>query len=170
VGDARKRGLPLKVEVLPEPIMLSMAIRGESEKQKSSATEMLMSAVTFTMPSGPLCMRGVRQIIVEEDMDHPLIGRPVLDEMGFVASQRLDSARDKFHIYGFSHIGEELLKMVKMPSGALSKLLHKPADIPELFEDLPGVIPVAKGKNATRRNQTKSSAHDEEHSGRKNSE
>jgi hypothetical protein len=27
-------------------------------------------------------MRGLRQIIVEEDMDHPLIGRPVLDEMG----------------------------------------------------------------------------------------
>jgi hypothetical protein len=28
----------------------------------------------------------VRQIIVEEDMKHPLIGRPVLDKMGFVAS------------------------------------------------------------------------------------
>jgi hypothetical protein len=28
-------------------------------------------------------MSGVRQIIVEEDMDHPLIGTPVLDEMGF---------------------------------------------------------------------------------------
>jgi hypothetical protein len=28
VEDARKRGFPLKVEVLPEPIMLNMAIRG----------------------------------------------------------------------------------------------------------------------------------------------
>jgi hypothetical protein len=28
VDDARKRGFPLKVEVLPEPIMLNMAIRG----------------------------------------------------------------------------------------------------------------------------------------------
>jgi hypothetical protein len=76
VEDARKRGLPLKVEVLPEPIMLNMAIRGESDKQTCSATEMLMSAMIITTPSGPLCMRGVRQIIVEEDMDHPLIGRP----------------------------------------------------------------------------------------------
>jgi hypothetical protein len=33
VEDARKRGFPLKVEVLPEPIMLNMAIRGESDKQ-----------------------------------------------------------------------------------------------------------------------------------------
>jgi hypothetical protein len=61
----------------------------------------------------------VRQIIVEEDMDHPLIGRPVLDEMGFVASQHLDSVRDIFHLHGFSHIGEELLKMGKHPLCAL---------------------------------------------------
>jgi hypothetical protein len=65
VEDARKDGFPLKVEVLPEPIMLNMAISGERDKQKCSATEMLMSAVTITMLSGPLCMRGVRQIIVE---------------------------------------------------------------------------------------------------------
>jgi hypothetical protein len=63
-------------------------------------------------------MRGVRQIIVEEDMDHPLIGRPVLDEMGFVASQHLDSVRDKLHLHGLSHIGEELLEMGKQPLGA----------------------------------------------------
>jgi hypothetical protein len=44
-----------------------------------------MSAVTIITPSDPLCMRGVRYIIVEEDIDHPLIGRPVLDETSFVA-------------------------------------------------------------------------------------
>jgi hypothetical protein len=111
VEDARKRGFPLKVEVLPEPIMLNMAIRGESDKQKCSAQEMLMSAVTITTPSGPLCMRGVRQIIFEEDMDHPLIGRPVLHEMGSVASQHLDSVRDKIHLHDFSLIGKEQLDM-----------------------------------------------------------
>jgi hypothetical protein len=109
VVDARKRGFPLKIEVLPEPIMLNMAIRVERDKQKCSAQEMLMSAVTITTPSGPLCMRRVRQIIVEQDMDHPLIGKPVLDEMGFVSSQHLDSVRDKFRLHDFSHIGEELL-------------------------------------------------------------
>jgi hypothetical protein len=62
-------------------------------------------------------MRGVRQIIVEEDMDHPLIERPVLDEMGFVASQHLDSVRDKFHLHGLSHIGEEILDMGKQLFG-----------------------------------------------------
>jgi hypothetical protein len=96
VEVARKRGFSLKVEVLPEPIMLNMAIRSENDMQKCSATEMLMSAVTITTPSGPLCMRGVRQIIVKEDIVHPLIGRRILDEMGFVASQHLDSVRDKF--------------------------------------------------------------------------
>jgi hypothetical protein len=79
VENARKRGFPLKFEVLPEPIMLNMAIRGESDKQKCSANEILMSAVKITIPLGPLCMLRVPQIIVEEDMDHPLTGRPVLD-------------------------------------------------------------------------------------------
>jgi hypothetical protein len=115
VEDARKRGFPLKVEVLPEPIMLNMAIRGESDRQKCSAKEMLMSAVNITTPSGPLCMHGVRQIIVEEDMDHPLIGRPVLDEMGLVESQHLNSVRDKLHLHDFSHIREVLLEMGKQP-------------------------------------------------------
>jgi hypothetical protein len=136
----------LKVEVLSEPIMLNMAIRGKGDKQTCSATEMLMSAVTITTPSGLLCMCGVRQIIVEEDMDHLLIGRPVLDEMGFVASQHLNSVRDKFHLHDFSHIGEELLDMGKQPLGALLKLLFKSADIPELIEDLPNMVTLTKKK------------------------
>jgi hypothetical protein len=50
VEDARKRGFPLKVEVLPEPIMLNMAIRGESDKQTCRAKEMLISMATITTP------------------------------------------------------------------------------------------------------------------------
>jgi hypothetical protein len=146
VEDARKRGFPLKVKVLPDPIMLNMAIRGESDKQKCRATEMLMLAVTITTLSGLLCMRGVRQIIVEEEMDHPLIGRPVLDEMGFVASQHLDSVRDEYHLHDFSHTGEELMEIGKQPLGALSKLLLMPAAIPEFIDDLPDVLALAKKK------------------------
>jgi hypothetical protein len=37
VEDARKRGFPLKVEVLPDHIMLNMAIRGEGDKQRARA-------------------------------------------------------------------------------------------------------------------------------------
>jgi hypothetical protein len=95
VEDARKRGFPLKIEALPEPIMVNMNIRGERDEQKCSTTEMLMSAVsavTIITPSGLLCMRGVRQIVDEIDIDHPLIGRPVLDEMGFVV---LCAAKDE---------------------------------------------------------------------------
>jgi hypothetical protein len=57
--------------------MLNMDIRGEIDKQTCSVTEMLMSAVTITTRSGPPRMRGVRQITVEVDMDHLLIGGPV---------------------------------------------------------------------------------------------
>jgi hypothetical protein len=161
VKDARKRGFPLKVEMLPESIVLNMAIRGESDKQKCSAQEMLMSAVTITTLSGPLLMRGVRQIIVEEDMDHPLIGRPVLDEKGLAESQHLDSVRDIIHLQNFFNIGEELVDMGKQHLGALSKLLLMPADIPEFIEDLLNVPPLAKRKDMKRREQTKPNALDE---------
>jgi hypothetical protein len=146
VEDTRKRGFPLKVEVLPDPIMLNMDIRCENDKQKCKATQILMSTVTITTPSGTLCMRRVRQIIVEEDMDHPFIGRPVLDEMGFVTSQHLDSVRDKFYLHDFNYIGVELFDIGKQPLGTLSKLLLKPADNPEFIEDLPNVLTLAKRK------------------------
>jgi hypothetical protein len=112
--------------------------------------------------TGPLCMREVRQIIVEEDMDHPLIGRPVLDEMGFVTSQHLDSVRDKFHLHDFSHIGEDLLDMGKQPLCALSMLLLMPADVPEFIQDLSDVLTLAKMKNTKRRERAKLHALDED--------
>jgi hypothetical protein len=66
--------------------------------------------------------------------------------MGFVPSQHMDSVRDKFHLHDFSHIGEKLLDMDKQPLGVLSKLLLKPADIPEFIEDLPNGLTLAKKK------------------------
>jgi hypothetical protein len=69
--------------------------------------------------------------------------------------------RDKFHLRDFRHIGEELLDMDKQPLGALSKLLLKPADIPEVFEDLPNGLTLAKKKNMKRREQTNPNALDE---------
>jgi hypothetical protein len=110
VEDARKRGFPLNMEVLHAPIKLNTSIRGESDKQRCSVTEMLMLAMTITTPSGTLCMRELRQIIVEEEMDHPLIGRSVQGEISFVVSQHLDSVRNKFHLHDFSHIGEKILE------------------------------------------------------------
>jgi hypothetical protein len=163
VQDASKRGFPHKVEVLPEPIMLNMAIVGENDKQMCSATEILMSAVTITTPSGPLCMRGVRQIIVEEGMDNPLIGRPVIDEMGFVAGQHLDSVRYKFHPQDFSHISEELLDMGKHPLGALSKLLVNLADITDFIDDLRNVLPKPNALDEDQSEVQRSEADDGDH-------
>jgi hypothetical protein len=96
-------------------------------------------------------MHGVRQIFVEEEMHHPLIGRLVLDEMDFMVSQHLDSVQDKFHLQGFIHIGEELLEMGKLPSGALSKLLLNPVNIPEFIDDVPDVLPLAKEMKTNQR-------------------
>jgi hypothetical protein len=66
-----------------------------------------------------------------------------------VASQHLDSVRDKFHLHDFSYIGEELLEIGKQPLGALSKLLLMPANIPEFMEDLPDVLALAKKKTSS---------------------
>jgi hypothetical protein len=91
-----------------------------------------------------------------------LIGRPVLDELGFVARLHLDSVREKFHLNAFSHIGEDLLEIGKEPSGFPSILLLNPADIPKLIEDLPGVTPLEKDRKATLRKRMKASAQEKE--------
>jgi hypothetical protein len=59
VRDVRKRGFSLKVHVLPEPIMLNMEIKGEIDKQKYIANEMLMLVVKIITLSDPSCMREV---------------------------------------------------------------------------------------------------------------
>jgi hypothetical protein len=69
---------------------------------------------------------------------------------------------DKFHLLEFSHIGEELLDMCKKSLGSLSKILLKPADIPEFIEDLPNVLTLAKKNNMKRREQTKPNALNED--------
>jgi hypothetical protein len=48
--------------------------------------------------------------------------------------------------------------------GALSKLLLMPVDIPEVIEDLPDVLTLAKKKNMKSREQAKLRALDEHHS------
>jgi hypothetical protein len=82
--------------------------------------------------------------------------------MGFVASQHLDSVRDKFHLQDLSHIGEELLEMSKQALGVLLKLLLNPADIQEFHEDLPDKRTLAKKINMKLREQTKPNALDED--------
>jgi hypothetical protein len=90
--------------------------------------------------------------------------KPVSDEMGFEASQHLDSVRDKLHLHDFSHIGEEILEMGIQPLGALSKLLLMPADIPDFIEDLPDVLTLARKRYMKRREQAKLHALDKDQS------
>jgi hypothetical protein len=66
--------------------------------------------------------------------------------MGFVASQHLDSVRDKFHLQDCSQIGEGILYMVKKLLGAPSKLLLKPAGISKSIEHFPNVLQLVKKK------------------------
>jgi hypothetical protein len=82
-----------------------------------------------------------------------------------VASQNLDSVRDKFNLHEFSHVGKELLKICKQTSSALSTILLKPADIPEFVKDLPDVLPLAKGNNIRQREQINPSVLDQDKCG-----
>jgi hypothetical protein len=119
--------------------------------------------VTITTPSGPLCMRGVRQIIVEDEMNHPLIGRPVLDEMDFVASQHLDSVRDKFHMHDFSNISEELLENGKASLGRpINASAHARGHSRVILRTCPMCFHWRRNKNTKRREQTRPKALDED--------
>jgi hypothetical protein len=82
--------------------------------------------------------------------------------MTFVASQHLDSVRDKFYLQDFSHIGKELFNMSNEPSVTLSKLLLKPADIHIVYWGLAECATTGKEKIMKRREQTKPDALDQD--------
>jgi hypothetical protein len=163
VEDARKRGFPLEVEVLPEPVMLNMAIRGESDSK---------SAVR-------------RRFHVSGD-NHYAFGASVhawsatdhcRSEYGPSADRKAGLRRDGFRGESASglHKGDftsmtlvtlarSYRRWDKQTLGALSKLLLKFADISEFIEDLPDVLALAKKKNMKRREQAKLHALDEDQS------
>jgi hypothetical protein len=102
-------------------------------------------------------------------MDHPLIGRPVLDETDFVASQHLDSVWDRSHQHDVSHIDEGLLEMDKQPERSVKSPTRARRHF-RVNSRLAGCYISGEGKKSTRRKQTRSSAHDEEFFGRNQSE
>jgi hypothetical protein len=135
VDDAIARGFPVILERLPQPVTLSMAVVGSDTVTDIVVTETLLSAVTIATPGGPLCMRGTRQVIVAEGLDMPIIGRPALDEIGFSAPQHLSAVRDTYNMHDFSHVSQELTEMADKPTGALVRLLLKPAGSPSEIKD-----------------------------------
>jgi hypothetical protein len=47
----------------------------------------------------------------------------------------------------------------------MSKLLHKPVDVPEFIDDLPDMLTLAKGKNMKQEEQIKRSVPDQDQCG-----
>jgi hypothetical protein len=76
-----------------------------------------------------------RQVILEEGLDIPIIGRPALDEIGFSAAQHFSAVRDTYNMHEFSHVSQELTEMADKPTGALARLLLKPTGSPSEIKD-----------------------------------
>jgi hypothetical protein len=53
--------------------------------------------VELSLPAGPLCLLNCKWLIVEQEMDEVLLGRPLLEDLGFDAPVHLSSVRDSFH-------------------------------------------------------------------------
>ena len=59
--------------------------------------------LTLDTPMGPLRLRNVNFLVMEEPMDQVLISRPVLKEMGHDPNQYIGLVRDQFQDAEFSH-------------------------------------------------------------------
>jgi hypothetical protein len=109
------KGSFLPMRTLKGPIVFELAVKGEG-----MATEVKQQAqltVELQLSAGPLRLRNVQWLVVEQEMDEVLLGRPLLNELGIDAPTHLASVRDMF----------QDLDCSKIPSveagGKLSRLL-----------------------------------------------
>lgn len=91
-----KFGSEIPESVLDSPLKLSVAVR-LPKNDPIIATSKVFLSIRLKLPCGPLCLRRVEFIVVENDMEEILLGRPLLKCLGFDLGRHLEDVRDKYH-------------------------------------------------------------------------
>ena len=92
-----------------QPIHLSPAV----DLRPGSITASVKASlnVTVGLPCGPLRLRKVEFLVIDQDMDDVLLGRPLLKYLGFNLETNLETVRHKYNnadiSYLMAHPGDE---------------------------------------------------------------
>ena len=102
-----KAQLFIPIQTLEVPIEMRLAVNKNTGGSDSTCTVWRKARLSLTMdtPTGPLRLRNVNFLVMEEPMDEILISRPVLREMGYDPNKYVGAVRDQFQDAELSHVG-----------------------------------------------------------------
>lgn len=108
---------------LNQPITLQLTAKSKT----AIAAERVQLTLTLQLEAGPLRMRNVQFLVLEEDFDEVLLGRPIMNMLGIDVTEHLNTVRVEFNDMDFS----EVHSIGPGISGTLSRALlmhtHAPA-------------------------------------------
>ena len=94
LNNLSHEGIQVRVEQLAQPIRLSAAVQLPDQVSFSASARLKLS-ITLSLPCVPLRLRRVEFLVVDQDMDEILLGRPLLRCLGFDLGDHLEKFRDK---------------------------------------------------------------------------
>ncbi len=99
-----QRGRHAEVTPLRNPIQLSPAIK-LPQSVPMSASERVHLTVKIYLPCEPLRLRRVGFLMVDQEMEKVLLGRPLMKSLGFDWQSHLETVRDEFDDKAVSLLG-----------------------------------------------------------------
>lgn len=113
----------LKPETLAKPMELQTAINGSAKNQiRFTASQSVSTSITLLMPDSelPVRVRGVDFIVVDQDMDEVLLGRPFLKAIGFNLRTHLEEVGQSIHNRHVDELTQERGRIMKAAYSGMS--------------------------------------------------
>ena len=94
------------VPVLPlsTPVVLDLAVSSETDAYKVAAKRKARLSLTLQLPEGPMRLRNVEFLVLDQDMPDVLLSRPLLHSLGFNLDSHLARVRERYHDADFAHV------------------------------------------------------------------
>jgi RNase H-like domain found in reverse transcriptase/Reverse transcriptase (RNA-dependent DNA polymerase)/Integrase core domain/Integrase zinc binding domain len=129
-------GTFVPIRSLQKPVQIQLALHGPG--CTAQVTQQAQLTMDLLLVAGPLRLRRCNWLIVEQEMDEVLIGRPLLEALGLNACEHLASVRDEYQNLDCSSIS------LGPTGGKLTRVL-----LQQLPEDSGSSPPVSLNVNLT---------------------
>ena len=126
---------------LQTPVVMELAVDGKDAPLKVVAKQKARVSTTLRTPQGPMRLKNIEYLVMDNDMSDVLLSRPILQSLGFNLDSHLARIKDKFHDVDMSHISfdadHELETKHANASGSLSRILLAQAqhEVPQYLDE-----------------------------------
>ena len=137
-------GMFVPLQNLKEPIRMKLAVKQTKETPDLTCAVLRKARLSLTLetPMGPLRLRNINFLVMEDPMDEILLSRPMLREIGYDPNLYVGLVREQFQDAEFSHVGFD----AESPTASRRTPPTEPSALARIFLDRSGQPPA----NATR--------------------